>query len=273
MNKIILDNYESITTTGHSSKGNQLKWKCGNNRYKADYMGYESLSEVLVSKLLRFSNIHNFIDYEVAYLEYKGTTYIGCKSKNFLQENEELITLQKLFRQYTGKNLVQELLNFSEPEDKIMFVIENVIRFTHLENFGKYLSVLFTIDTLFLNEDRHTNNIAFIYNTQTNHYRLCPYFDYGLSLFADTTTDFSLNVPLEQCYEKIEAKPFCRSFDEQLDTIEFLFGNHIRFHFSIKDVQKILDSFKGIYSGEILKRVEQIMRLQIRKYQYLFSTT
>ena len=36
-----------------SSKGNQLKWETDGIWYKADYMGYEGLSEYVVSELLK----------------------------------------------------------------------------------------------------------------------------------------------------------------------------------------------------------------------------
>ena len=35
----------------HSSKGNQLKWENEDTWYKADYMGYEGLSEYVISRL------------------------------------------------------------------------------------------------------------------------------------------------------------------------------------------------------------------------------
>ena len=45
------------TGEGHSSKGNQLKWEQDGWWYKADAFGYESLAEVVVSRLLAQSNI------------------------------------------------------------------------------------------------------------------------------------------------------------------------------------------------------------------------
>ena len=47
-----LDNHSPFHKTGHTSKGDQRKWKVGDRWYKADYMGYESLAEVLVSHFL-----------------------------------------------------------------------------------------------------------------------------------------------------------------------------------------------------------------------------
>lgn len=46
------DNHSPFHKTGHTSKGDQRKWKVGDRWYKADYMGNESLAEVLVSHFL-----------------------------------------------------------------------------------------------------------------------------------------------------------------------------------------------------------------------------
>ena len=43
-----------------SSKGNQLNWENNQNWYKADYIGYEGLSEYVVSELLlKYSSLKN----------------------------------------------------------------------------------------------------------------------------------------------------------------------------------------------------------------------
>lgn len=52
MKKIALDTFSPLHKTGHTSKGDQRKWKIEDTWYKADYMGYESLAEVMVSALL-----------------------------------------------------------------------------------------------------------------------------------------------------------------------------------------------------------------------------
>ena len=45
------------TQNRQSSKGNQLKWESDGIWYKADYTGYEGLSEYVVSELLRKSSL------------------------------------------------------------------------------------------------------------------------------------------------------------------------------------------------------------------------
>ena len=47
MKRLNLDNHSPFHKTGHTSKGDQRKWKVGDRWYKGDYMGYESLAEVL----------------------------------------------------------------------------------------------------------------------------------------------------------------------------------------------------------------------------------
>ena len=62
---------------------------------------------------------------------------------------------------------------------------------------GMSLEKLLEIDAFFLNEDRHANNIALLYNSRSGEYRLCPFFDMGLSLFADTFDSFPFSDKFE----------------------------------------------------------------------------
>ena len=61
---------------GHSSKGNQLKWEQDGWWYKADAFGYESLAEVVVSRLLLQSSIQKTVVYEPVLIRYKGKEYM-----------------------------------------------------------------------------------------------------------------------------------------------------------------------------------------------------
>lgn len=68
-----------------SSKGNQLKWENKGVWYKADYTGYEGLSEYLISNLLCRSTLHEaeFVRYEPEQIRYRKKIYEGVKSENF----------------------------------------------------------------------------------------------------------------------------------------------------------------------------------------------
>lgn len=57
MEMIDLSRLEPQEALNHTSKGNQLKWKCYGYWYKADHMGYEGLAETIVSALLGKSTV------------------------------------------------------------------------------------------------------------------------------------------------------------------------------------------------------------------------
>jgi len=267
---INMDEHLLHETLGHSSKGNQLKWKYDGYWYKADHMGYEGLTEIIISNLLLHSNVTNYVKYEPSQIRYKSKIYNGCKSRNFLPEKEELIAVDRLFRQYTGLSLTKELAQITSVKDRIVYLVENVKEITRIQSIGQYITMTLEMDAFFLNEDRHTNNIAVLYNSTDNTYRLSPYFDNGLSLFADTNEDFPLEKPIEDCFSLIKAKPFSMDFDEQADEAASLFGRQLKLHFTINDVEKELEKFIALYDKQILARVEKTLRIQIRKYQYLF---
>lgn len=260
-----------LTGTGYSSKGNQLKWEADGYWYKADAFGFESLAEIIVSHLMQYSNIKGFVNYEPVTIIYKGKSYRGCRSKNFRGEKEELVTLERLSRQYTGFSLAKELGRISDVKQRILYVTELVENVTGLEGFGEYLTKMLEIDAFFLNEDRHTNNIVLLYDSEKKEYSLCPFFDMGLSLFSDTREAYPLEKDFEECRKVIAAKPFSRDFDEQMDAAGQLFGSHLKFHFSAKIMKDLLDEVKAFYNKEEIERVEGVLQNQMRKYQYMFN--
>lgn len=127
------------------------------------------------------------------------------------------------------------------------------------------------IDAFFLNEDRHTNNIAVLYDTEEQKYTLCPLFDHGLCLFADMTHDYPAGKSIDEFFDRIEAKPFSLDFDSQLDAAESLYGIQLHFHFSIKNILKELDTLTAFYTLEVRQRAEEVLRRQIHKYAYLMQ--
>lgn len=270
MEMIDLSRLEPQETLSHTSKGNQLKWKCDGYWYKADHMGYEGLAETIVSAMLAKSTVkYPFVAYEYSQIKYKDRVYSGCKSVDFLADGYDLIPLEKLYRKFTGGSLAVDTAHQGEITDQIKFLVNFVEQTTGLQEFGRYLTSMLEIDAFFLNEDRHTNNIAVQYNAADNTYALCPLFDNGLSLLADTNMDFPLERNLEDCLKTVEAKPFSRCFDEQLDAAEELYGIQLHFNFSTNDVKALIDSYRTAYSQEICDRCEALIRRQMRHYGYL----
>lgn len=270
MQHIDLTGIPEQETYGHTSKGNQMKWSFEGRWYKADHMGYEGLAETLVSRLLADSSIGvPYVRYEPAQICCDGKTMTGCVSSSFLQEGETLLPVEKLYRKATGNSLALELAHIREDTERIRFFVEQLEQITGLTDVGPYLTAMLETDAFFLNEDRHTNNIAVIYHDTTRRFRLCPLFDHGLSLLADTWQDFPLERSLEDCLAHVEAKPFCRKFDDQLDAAEELYGVQLRFRFTMAKVCTVLEELRPLYGDAVCSRVEQIMRIQMRHYQYL----
>ncbi len=254
-----------------SSKGNQLKWEKNDVWYKADYTGYEGLSEYVVSSLLEKSSLKEdeFVHYEQEEIRYKSQIYMGVSCKSFLNPGEQLITLERLFQNTYGDGLNRMVYGIASHEDRLSFLVNKTQEITGIKGFDEYMTKLLAIDSFFLNEDRHSHNIAVILDSKGS-YRTCPIFDQGASLLADTTMDYPLDGNIYDLMGTVSPKTFCESFDEQLEIAEKIYGTRIRFNFTTKDVNNILDTVYG-YSSEAKNRVKDILLEQMRKYKYLFE--
>lgn len=254
----------------HSSKGNQLKWESGGVWYKADYTGYEGLSEFVVSRLLTHSNLtpEEFVRYETEEIRYREQLLLGAKSPSFLTGDWQIITLERLFQQQFGQSLHRALWLLPDEESRLRFLVDQTRRITGLTDFGAYLTKLLTLDAFFLNEDRHTHNIAVLMNGR-GEFRLCPIFDNGAALLADTRLDYPLSGDWQTQMKRVQAKTISTDFDEQLNAAESLYGRQLWFTFGKKEVEAVL-SDAALYPQPERQRVENILHHQMRKYAYLF---
>ena len=55
---------------------------------------------------------------------------------------------------FFGQSLYQSIFKISDPEKRLIFLVEQVERVTNLSDFGVYMNKLFTMDAFFLNEDQ-----------------------------------------------------------------------------------------------------------------------
>ena len=264
------------TLDRQSSKGNQLKWNNNDIWYKADYVGYEGLVEYTISSLLELSNLNEneFVKYTPLLIKYKNNVYNGVSSKNFLKSGYQLITLERLFKNYFNKSLHTSIWTIHDVKERIKFLVDEIERITKLKGFGKYINKVLTIDMFFLNEDRHTHNIAVLMN-ENGEFNYCPIFDNGAGLLSDTLIDHPMGCELYKSIKSVKSKTFSLNFEEQVNESEILYGSNVIFKFTINDVERILslDGTSGpseIYPIEIRKRVRDIIFEQMRKYKYLF---
>ncbi|MBE5948638.1 MAG: hypothetical protein E7261_06350 [Lachnospiraceae bacterium] len=258
------------TIDRQSSKGNQLKWSNSRNWYKADYTGYEGLAEYVISHLLKDSSLaeEEYILYETEEMMYHRSKYLGCYSKDFLPKGWQLITLERLFKNVYNESLNNSIYKISDVGQRLRFLVEQTVRITGLKDFGAYMSKMLTLDAFFLNEDRHTHNIAVLLD-EKGAYRYCPFFDNGAALLSDTTMDYPIGEDVLNLMRDVKAKTFSTNFDEQLDVAEQLYGQHVKFRFTIRDLERLLDK-EPYYPTEIKERIIELLRYQRQKYQYLF---
>ena len=270
MKQIDLTPAAPVPKTGHTSKGDQPKWERGGRWYKADHMGYEALSEVVISALLRWSNVPDFVSYQPIWIHYQERKLRGCVSKNFRGKQEMLVPLERLHRAYEGgRGLAATLACFPDAAERIRYTVDFIERTTGLAEAGAYLTMLLELDAFFLNEDRHTNNLAVIRNEKTMEFRYCPVFDNGLALLSDLN-DYSLDQDIYDCIGRVHAKPFSGFFEEQVDAAEELYGMQLHFSFSKKEISRELEFAGELYDEKIRRRAEQVLVEQMRKYRIFF---
>ena len=212
-----------------SSKGNQEKWQDNGIWYKLDQFGYEALAEVFTAQVLEYSNIEaafpfTFVRYRMERLLVHGWERTGCSSQNFLREGESIVTLARLFQQYTGKSLSETLSRMTSDKKRMAYLAEETANITSLSLFPQYLTLLFEIDGLLLNDDRHLNNIAVI--SKNGSFGYCPIFDQGAGLLSNVMYN-SFEIIPKSLISQAKARPFQTTFNRQIHTMESLYGNQL----------------------------------------------
>jgi len=269
MDKMNFDAIEREPLQGHTSKGDQPKWQRNEMWYKADHMGYEALAEVVISKLLSKSNVLDFVEYDPVLIQYDGKERPGCVSRSFRGKDEMLVPFERLHRAYNGQGLAAALSKIADPKEQIRYTVDFIEQTTGLSNVGPYLTMILELDSFFLNEDRHTNNLAVIRDEKTLQFRLCPIFDNGLALLSDIN-DYPIGQDVYQCIQGVKAKPFCVYFDDQVEAAEALYGQQLKLSFTRKDVREALELVKELYPEDVIARVEETIYEQMRRYAVYF---
>lgn len=217
---------EKIAET--SSKGNQEKWYDGASHrwYKLDQFGYEALAETVISTLLEQSSIEadtpfTFVRYRMERLLAHGRERTGCSSQNFLRPGQALITVDRLLSSHLGMPLRDKLLQLSSDKKRIAYLAEATAELTGLALFPQYLTLLFEVDALFCNDDRHLNNIAII--EREGGYEYCPIFDNGAGLLSNTQLS-PMDISPAALISALQARPFNTTFTRQMNTARSLYG-------------------------------------------------
>lgn len=191
-----------------TSEGTQEKYKKDGYWYKLDQDGAEGLAEYLSSRLLTFSDLppESYIIYEQGMINGKP----GCRSRNYLAEDEDFVTLYRMYFNEFGMDLAKVTSKMERTSDRINYVLKYVQDSCGLD-LTEYFQRTFTLDRIILNEDRHFNNLALIEGAEG--FRVAPIFDNGRSLL---TTNRSVNwhFPIQENVKRVIAKPFSGSHEK-----------------------------------------------------------
>lgn len=211
-----------------SSKGNQEKWREDGRWYKLDQFGYEGLAETVISRLLEYSNIEKetpfrFVRYQMERINVHGRERTGCSSEDFLKPGESVITLAQIHKRM-GRPLKQALEQLSSDKKRIDYLAVETAELTGLDRFPQYLTLLFEVDALFLNDDRHLNNIAVI--EKEGHFDYCPIFDNGAGLLSNVQTS-PMDIEPAALIHSLNARPFNTTFNRQVIHARNLFGRQL----------------------------------------------
>lgn len=96
---------------------------------------------------------------------------------------------------------------------------------TGLADFDKYLALLFEIDALILNDDRHLNNIAVL--EKDGRFSYCPIFDNGAGLLSNMQI-LRVDIEPKGLMKSLTASPFQMTFNRSLSTSRALFGSVLK---------------------------------------------
>ena len=186
------------------------------------------MSETLISKLLEKSNIEQdtpftFVRYEMEKICAHGRERTGCSSQNF-SEGYSIITVNHLLSRHLGSPLKNKLENLTSDKKRIEYLAEKTKEVTGLEHFPQYLTLLFEIDAMFLNDDRHLNNIAVL--EKDGKYDYCPIFDNGAGLLSDIQMS-PMDIEPKGLIRSLTARPFGTTFNRQKNMAESLYGKQL----------------------------------------------
>ena len=263
---------EKIAET--SSKGNQEKWhdRTSNRWYKLDQFGYEALAETVGSLLLERSNIEldtpfTFVRYQMERLQVHNRERTGCSSKNFLLPGQALITVHRLLSSYLGKPLREKLASLSSDKKRIAYLAKMTAEITDLDMFPQYLTLLFEVDALFCNDDRHLNNIAVI--ERNGKYDYCPIFDNGAGLLSNTQLS-PMGISPSALISALRARPLNATFTRQMNTARSLCGAQLAMpKLTATDIREalrlVLDYYPKRDRGLITDRVEACILTRQKK--------
>jgi hypothetical protein len=167
------------------------------------------------------AEVVGFRDKRVLLMPFDNIDGIGPGS---IVENTGRPLLVKVSDNLLGKTLekplVQTLERLTSDKKRTAYLADVTSEITGLEYFPQYLTLLFELDSLILNDDRHLNNIAVI--EKNGKYDYCPIFDNGAGLLSNTQI-YRMDIQTKALIHTVRSRPFNTTFNRQLSTVRELY--------------------------------------------------
>ena len=127
----------------------------------------------------------------VSYRLFDSPTQVFCGCEEFLGDHEEYVSCADVLRRYRSDGSFGTYLHTVDSLGEVSGFDAEAIK--------ERMSMMFSLDALLANSDRHAGNFGFIRDTETLAYkRFAPLFDAGASLWCDKRR---LSAPSDYVYE------------------------------------------------------------------------
>lgn len=251
-----------------SSKGNQPKFYKDGFWCKMDnYGNHEGLAEELVSEFLKCVMNINFVEYKSVLLTYKDINSVekakGCISRNMYNNSEySFVSLRSICRMAgISQSIVMQNSNITT---NIVNTVNAIKAITGVET-GTYFAQLAFLDSIILNEDRHTMNVGVCYNNRTKTYCVAPIFDNGSSLFCTGWT-YRSNKTLQENIDRclMTGRPFSKFHEKQVEA--FLSLGFCPLLISKAMVSSLLNTYSNdLYDEKYVRRALDVLSLRLHQ--------
>lgn len=267
--------YTGDVVAATSSKGNQEKWYEASNDcwYKLDRIGFEALAEAVASEVLhKYSNIeeelgYRIVPYHIDTVEVHKSNRTASVSPNFLEEGQSIQTAYHVLKRVIGPDYQKVLAGEGTIQKRMKLIVDTVEQVSGLDHFGEYLTLLFEVDALIANEDRHLNNIAIL--EKNGKYDYCPLFDNGEGFMLDNVK-YPFDVQTKGLMKHLRAKPFQCRFGTVLSAARELYGSQLKINFEKKDIVEIIDEYlkwyQPFFQPLVKERIMDVLMLQKKKH-------
>jgi len=163
-----------------------------------------------------------------------------------MQPGDSLITINRLLTSHLGFPLKQKLMRLTSDKKRIAYMAEATAEYTGLTAFPQYLTLLFEVDALFCNDDRHLNNIAII--ERGGKYSYCPIFDNGAGLLSNTQIS-RMDIAPKALIQVLRARPLGTTFTRQMSSARALYGKQLATPvLNTTEIGGVLEPLLGYYA-------------------------